>query len=86
MLSEWLVVEDDSNILQELSVPIFSSMLVVKDAGQVPEGNVISTELTLGIGARLLMVDRCYSSCLTHRGKALAEGFEDLDRHVGLGM
>ena len=41
---------------------------------------------TLGIGAGLLMADRCCSSCSTHGRDALAEGLEDLGRFEGLGM
>ena len=44
------------------------------------------TGSTLGIRAGMLTADRCCSSCLTHRREALAEGFEDLGRPMGLGM
>ena len=82
-LSELLVVGDDSDVLQGLSTPFFSG---VEGAGQVPEGNLMNTGLTVGIGAWLLMGDRCCSSCSTPRGEVLAKGFEDLGRHMGLGM
>ena len=58
----------------------------VEGTGQVPESNVMSIGLTLGIWEGLFRVDRCCSICLTHGREALADGCEDLGRCVGLGM
>ena len=58
----------------------------VEGTGQVAEGNSMSTELTLGIGVGLLMVDNCGVAVAQHTGReALSEGCDDLGRFMGLG-
>ena len=86
LLLDSLVVRGDSDILWGLSMLICSSMSGVESAGQMPELNSMSIGLILGIGAGLLMADRCCSSCLTYGREASAEGCEDLGRCTGLGM
>ena len=80
LLSELLDVQDDSVVLQGLSVLIFASMPGVGGAGQVPESN-LNCMGTLGLGEGLLRVDK-----LLVTGVALAEGCEGLGRCAGLGM
>ena len=64
--AESLDIGDDSvDVLQGLSAPIFCSVLSVGGTGQVPEGNLSCTGLTLGVGEGLLRVDRCCTSYLT---------------------
>ena len=43
LLSESLGAVDDSDMLEGLSILIFSSMLGVEGIGKVPEGNSMST-------------------------------------------
>ena len=67
LLSKLVAAGSDSDVSWGLCTQIFSSVAGVGGTGQVPEGNLMSTGATLGIGEGLLIVNRCCSSCSTHR-------------------